>query len=192
MIQSVLNISDLAKCFTYLECMRTTHKKFSTGFWSQKSLCEETTQSERIFWSLPQLQRLEFQKSTWKLVFLQFKMFRWSHGHDAKYDASPCSRRMFYIVRTNADDSLKIFYGFQKSQVFAKDPRKMTEYYLARQNFRDLNVKNQFKIHSKTSFPSIKNVLLVARPWFKVRYISLIYENVSHTRKYTRCSWKIM
>ena len=35
MIQRALHSPDIGKRFTYAECMRTMHRKFSTGFWSQ-------------------------------------------------------------------------------------------------------------------------------------------------------------
>ena len=70
MNQNALYSPDLGECFTYSECRRTTHRKFSTGFWSQ-SLRQKLTQNDRIFWSLTELQRLEFQKSTLKSLFLQ-------------------------------------------------------------------------------------------------------------------------
>ena len=70
MIQSALHSPDLGECFTYSERMRTTHRKFSTGFWSQ-SPRPKLTQNDRIFWSLAELQRLDFQKSTRKSLFLQ-------------------------------------------------------------------------------------------------------------------------
>ena len=40
MIQNVLHSPDLGECFTHPERMRTTHKKFSTAFWSQ-ILCQK-------------------------------------------------------------------------------------------------------------------------------------------------------
>ena len=70
MIQSALHFPDLRECFIYSERMRTTHRKVSTGFWSQ-SLRQNLTQNDRIFWSLAELQRFEFQKSTRKSLFLQ-------------------------------------------------------------------------------------------------------------------------
>ena len=47
MIQSALHFSDLRECFTKSERMRTTHKKFSMGFWSQ-SLHQKLAQSGRF------------------------------------------------------------------------------------------------------------------------------------------------
>ena len=40
-IQSGLHSHGLEECFTYSECMHTTHRKFSTGFWSQ-NLCQKS------------------------------------------------------------------------------------------------------------------------------------------------------
>ena len=59
LIQNMLHFSDPVECFTYSERMRTTHRKFSTGFWSQ-ILCQKLTQNDRIFWSVAKLQRLAF------------------------------------------------------------------------------------------------------------------------------------
>ena len=104
MIHSALHSPDLGEWFTYPESMHTTHRTFSTGFWSQ-SLRQKLTQNDKIFCSLTELQILEFQKSTRKSLFLQSKMFCWSHGHHSKYSAFPSSRRMFYILRTHVFDA---------------------------------------------------------------------------------------
>ena len=72
MNQSALYFLGLGERFTYPECRRTTHRKFSTGFWSQ-SLRRKLTQNGRISWSLTEFQRLEFQKFTRKSLFLQWK-----------------------------------------------------------------------------------------------------------------------
>ena len=68
-IRSALHYPDLGERFTYSERMCTTPRKFSKSFWSQ-SLRQKLTQNDRIFWSLTELQRLEFQKSTRKSLFL--------------------------------------------------------------------------------------------------------------------------
>jgi len=94
MIQSALHSPDLGECFTYPERLRTTRRKFSTGFWSQ-SLRQKPTQNGE----------LGRASGTWIS-----------------------------------------------------------------------------KIYSKVTFPAIKNDSLVARSWFKVRYIPPIYENVLHTQ----------
>ena len=70
MIQRALHSPDLGKCFTYSRHLRTTHEKISTGFWSW-SLRQKSGQNDTIFWSLEKLQRLQFQKSTRKSLFLQ-------------------------------------------------------------------------------------------------------------------------
>ena len=69
-VQSALHSPDLVECFTYSDRVRTTHQIFSKGFWSQR-LCQKPTQNDRIFWSLVELQRIEFQKPTWKSLFLE-------------------------------------------------------------------------------------------------------------------------
>ena len=70
MNQNALHFPDLGKCFTYSKRMLTTHTKFSKGFWSQ-SFHQKLIQNDRIFWSLAEFQRLEFQQSTRKSLFLQ-------------------------------------------------------------------------------------------------------------------------
>ena len=72
MNQSALYFPDLEECFTYSKRIRTTHRKFSTGFWSQ-SLHQKTAQHDRIFWSLAELQRLDFQKIHLKVTFPSIK-----------------------------------------------------------------------------------------------------------------------
>ena len=47
MIQSALHFPDLGECFTYPERLRTTRRKFSTGFWSQ-SLRQKPTQNGEL------------------------------------------------------------------------------------------------------------------------------------------------
>ena len=54
--QSALYFPDLGECFRYSRRMRTTHRKYSTGFWSQ-SLPQKPTQNDKIFWTLAELQR---------------------------------------------------------------------------------------------------------------------------------------
>ena len=70
MIQRALHSPDLGKCFTYSERMRTMHRKFSTGFWSQ-SLRQKVTQNDSTFWSLTKLQKPQLQKSNRNSLFLQ-------------------------------------------------------------------------------------------------------------------------
>ena len=67
MIQNALHSSDLGERFKYPELMCTTHRKVFNGIWSE-SLRQKLTQNDRIFWSLTELQRLEFQKSTLKTL----------------------------------------------------------------------------------------------------------------------------
>ena len=56
MNQNALYSPNLGECFTKSKRIRTTHRKFSTGFWSQ-SLHQKEAQNDRIFWSLAELQR---------------------------------------------------------------------------------------------------------------------------------------
>ena len=67
------------------------------------------------------------------------------------------------------------FLRSSEVKVFAKNSHRMG-------SLAELQKLEYQKIHSKVTFPSIKNVSSVARSRFNVRYIPLIWENVLNTQ----------
>ena len=162
MIQTALYLPDPVECFTYSEHMCTTHRKFSTGFWSQ-SLRQKLTQSGKFgrpseTWiSKKSLEsHFSFNKKclVGRMVMNQSALYFPGLGECFTYPECRCTTHR------------KFSTGFWSQSL----RQKLTQNgELGRASGTWIS-----KIYSKVTFPAIKNDLLVVWSWFKMRYISLI------------------
>ena len=114
-----LQRSESNASFKYLDHDRVTSRKCFRSVWKNAALWKIFSKSSSVA-SLTWFGATWFQKSTRKSLFLQYKMFGWSYGHDSKCATFLWSERIFYMLRTYAYDQWKFFYGLLKSKSLPK------------------------------------------------------------------------